>query len=224
MNRSNKNKTGVSSDPTMAAAMLAAVDEVPPTSTGSRYGDDAVRFAYARAVEPNERSYGTVPPPKPKLLTDKLGERLAFERTGVRLYEALIAKLDALGSYPGGPARAQLEALRNEEHCHFSLVHAAIVELGGDPTAVTPAADLAGVVAGGVLQVIVDPRTTVVESLEAILVAELADNAAWDMLTKIARALGKDELAEAFAKAEQTEQNHEKLVSDWLAAAMKLRL
>ena len=28
----------------------------------------------------------------PEMLIDKLGERLAFERTGVRLYEALLAK------------------------------------------------------------------------------------------------------------------------------------
>ena len=33
----------------------------------------------------------------PEMLIDKLGERLAFERTGVRLYEALLAKASVVG-------------------------------------------------------------------------------------------------------------------------------
>ena len=41
----------------------------------------------------------------PTQFLDKLGERLAFERTGVRLYEALISKHEALGSFAGGPDR-----------------------------------------------------------------------------------------------------------------------
>jgi rubrerythrin len=218
MNKSDKNQTGVSSNPQMAARMLAIVDDVPPTSTGTPYGDDAVRFDYTQAVEPKHRSYGSVPPPKPQLLTDQLGARLAFERTGVRLYEALISKVDALGSFKGGPDRTQLQALLNDEHCHFSLLHAAILELGGDPTVVTPAADLVGVIASGVLKVITDPRTTVLESLEAILVAELADTAGWNALTAIARKAGKKKLARSFAEAEQTEEKHRALVTAWIAA------
>jgi hypothetical protein len=46
---------------------------------------------------------------KPTLLLDKLGERLAFERSGTRLYEALVSKHDAFGSFSGGPSREDLE-------------------------------------------------------------------------------------------------------------------
>jgi hypothetical protein len=39
---------------------------------------------------------------------------------------------------------------------------------GGDPTAVTPSMDLQATASRGVMQVIVDPRTTLLQSLEAI--------------------------------------------------------
>ena len=42
---------------------------------------------------------------------DKIGERLAFERTGTRLYEALVSKHEAFGSFPGGPSGAGEDAL-----------------------------------------------------------------------------------------------------------------
>ncbi|HLT39222.1 MAG TPA: ferritin-like domain-containing protein [Enhygromyxa sp.] len=217
----DKNKTGVSSNPKMAKAMRDAVAEFPPTSTGTRHGDEAVRIGYAREVEPGSLGYGSVPGPEPKLLSDKLGERLAFERSGVRLYETLISKLEAFGGYQGGPTRADLLQILNEEHCHASLVHDAILELGGDPTAVTPAADLVGVIAGGVVQVVTDPRTTLVQCLEAILVAELADNAGWELLIAIARKAGKNELAKSFELAKQTEEQHRAKIEAWLAAALR---
>lgn len=218
MNNSDKNLTGISTSPDMAAEMLEAANEVPPTSMGTQFGDEVIRFDVARGVEPKHRSYGTVPPPEPELLTNMLGARLAFERTGVRLYEILISKVDALGSFEGGPDREQLQSILNEEHCHFSLLHQTILDVGGDPTAVTPAADLTGVLGGGILQVTSDARTTVLECLQAILVAELADNAGWEELTAIARELGNDELAESFTEAEKTEQNHLTLVKGWIAA------
>jgi hypothetical protein len=43
------------------------------------------------------------------LLVDKLGERLAFERSGTRLYETLLSKFDSYGPFEGGPERAELE-------------------------------------------------------------------------------------------------------------------
>lgn len=216
----DKNKTGISSNPKMAKAMLAAVDDFPPTSTGTRFGDDAVRIAYAKSVEPDDRGYGSIPGPEPKLLSDKLGERLAFERSGVRLYEILISKREALGGFQGGPSRKDLLEILNEEHCHASLVHDAIVKLGGDPTAVTPSADLVGVVAGGVLQVLADARTTLVQGLEAILVAELADNAGWELLIELARKAKLGDLVKSFEQAKQTEAQHRAKVEAWIAAAL----
>jgi hypothetical protein len=60
---------------------------------------------------------------------------------------------------------------------HFELVRCTIEMMGCDPTAQTPCADLVGVETLGLVQVLTDPRTTVAQCMNAILTAELADNA-----------------------------------------------
>ena len=196
---------------------------------GGRPPAAAVRIEYAREAEP----IGSVPPPgtlkgvakmgkelltkKPTVFLDKLGERVAFERTGTRLYELLITKLDALGTWDGGPSRERLARFHDDELAHFRLVEAAMRSLGADPPAVTPSADVAGVEAQGVLQVIADPRTTLDQSLHAILVAELADNAAWEMLIDLATATGHDELVQGFRTALDDERVHLAEVRSWLS-------
>ena len=59
---------------------------------------------------------------QPTLFLDKLGERLAFERSGTRLYEALVSKHDAFGSFAGGPSKGDLEAILQEEYRHFTML------------------------------------------------------------------------------------------------------
>ena len=61
---------------------------------------------------------------------------------------------------PACPAK-DLQHIRDEEAMHFALVGAAIQSLGGDPTAQTPSADVAGVEGMGLMQVLNDPKTTV---------------------------------------------------------------
>src|SRR5690554_4750596 len=81
----------------------------------------------------------------PELLLDKLGERLAYERTGVRLYEAMIAKaLACEGS--GAELVPTLQQIRNDEQAHMILLINAIETLGADPTAMTPCADVVGAI------------------------------------------------------------------------------
>jgi ferritin-like metal-binding protein YciE len=155
---------------------------------------------------------------KPTLWMDKLGERLAFERTGTRLYEALVSKYEAFGSFDGGPSQADLEHVLQEEYRHFTLLQSVIERHGGDPTAVTPSADLQATASHGVMQVIVDPRTTLLQSLEAILIAELADNACWEALIALAQEAGEDTLVTPFEQALLTEQEHLMKVQAWLAA------
>jgi ABC-type phosphate/phosphonate transport system substrate-binding protein len=70
------------------------------------------------------------------------------------------------------------------------------VKLGGDATVQTPSADVAGVISHGVSQIMSDPRTTVAQSLQAVLTAELADNDGWQMLQDLTEQLGHAELAE----------------------------
>jgi hypothetical protein len=149
------------------------------------------------------------------VLLDKMGERLAFERTGTRLYDALLVKVAGAAAGPG-PRAADLEELRAEELRHFELVRGHLVRMGADPTVQTPCADLAGVQAMGVLQVLSDPRTTLSQCLNAILTTELADTAGWELLTRLARESGENQMANEFEAAHVAEQQHDVRVKKWL--------
>jgi rubrerythrin len=225
------NRTGISAAPERSQAMLAGIEEFPPTSQGSAEDIAQVRIAYARLAEP----LGSVPLPptfkgkietavqaikgeNPTLFMDKLGERLAFERSGTRLYEALLSKYDAFGSFTGGPSRGDLEHVRQEEYRHFTLLQSAIEQLGGDPTAVTPSANIQTTASHGIKEVIVDPRTTLLQSLEAALIVELADNACWEALIELAQEAGEDALVQQFQEALKNEQDHLEKVQAWVAA------
>jgi rubrerythrin len=225
------NRTGMAAAPQRREEMLVGMEEFPPSSQGSAEDLAQVRVAYAQAAEP----LGSVPLPADvkgqgtsaakaakgeglQLFMDKLGERLAFERTGTRLYEALVSKHEAFGSFPGGPSRDDLEHILQEEFRHFKLLQSTIEQLGGDPTAVTPAANLHATAAHGITMVIVDPRTTLLQSLDAILIAELADHACWEALVALAQEADEDALIEPFEQAHATEQEHLQKVQAWLAA------
>jgi hypothetical protein len=53
-------------------------------------------------------------------------------------------------------------------------------------------------------------------------VAELTDNASWELLIVLARELGHDNLAEDFQLALDAEQEHLMLVKGWLTAGTRL--
>lgn len=148
---------------------------------------------------------------------DKLAERLAFERTGTRLYEAIIGKAEVLAEQ-SGPRVDELEKIHHEELSHFHMLKGYIENLGGDPTAQTPSADVVGVASSGLLKVIADPRTTMPQSLQALLIAELADNDGWSTLIKLAEGFNQDQMAADFRKALEAEERHLMQVRGWLSA------
>jgi ferritin-like metal-binding protein YciE len=143
-----------------------------------------------------------------KVLRDKLGERLAFERTGVRLYEALMVKCQALQGTQNELPLIELRKHRDDEVRHFKLVEQALDKLGADPTAQTPSADMGATASMGFLQVISDPRSTIPQALNALLTAELTDNAGWELLIKLAREHGQDDMVQDFEQALQSERSH----------------
>jgi rubrerythrin len=111
---------------------------------------------------------------------------------------------------------ARLERIHTDEARHFELVRSAIESLGADPTAQTPCADLTGVQSLGLIQAVTDPRTTVLQSLQTALIAELADNAGWELLIDLAEAAGQTQLAEQFGAAFAQEQQHLEQVRSWV--------
>jgi bacterioferritin (cytochrome b1) len=201
------NKTGIATSPVDIEKMLAGMDSkfATPSSEGDERAMAEMRGTYIEDAGPvGERQ---------QLFLDKLGERLAFERTGTRLYDAFIAKCRT----QGGEAieDAELVRIRNEEARHFALVSECIEFLGGDPTAQTPCADVAGVASAGLMQVVTDPKTTIAQSLSAVLIAELTDNAAWEDLIALARKMGHDDMAAQFEEALQHEEEHLASVRKW---------
>jgi rubrerythrin len=209
------NRTAASIHPKAAADQAAFAQSTPPSSEGSGNESSQVRQSYEAdglpigslpAIEGKKRTTG-----RAALFVDKLGERLAFERSGTRLYEALISKHEApmpIGAGSDSVERERLEEICAEEYRHFMLLSEAIVELGGDPTAITPSANVTAVISEGLPKVIQDPRTTFAQCLDAILVAELTDNEGWAVLVTLAEELGHDELAGQFQEAWDNEQEH----------------
>lgn len=226
------NRTGTAMSP-FDSKKTAESSDVEVVEDPSIESIEDVRVRYSREADP----VGTMPPPanikgavrtagnalkgeKLTVFLDMMGERLAFERTGTRLYEALMAKLAAADDFPEGPTAADLKRLRDQEHAHFNMLVQALEGCGGDPTSMTPSADIASVASSGVLKVLTDPRTTLTEGLKAILVAELTDHDGWEALSECAVALGEDELATKFKKALNEEREHLANVRGWLKAAV----
>jgi rubrerythrin len=216
------NRTGIDISPIDSKKMMEEADRTPPSSQG-----DVQALLSERSVffQETGEAIGTVPPPgtlrgaastgmqklaarKPEVLIDKLAERLAFERSGTRLYEALINKCEAR---VGGRASIPIERFREfreAEHRHFEMVRQAMKTIGADPTAVTPCADVAAVESLGLLQTITDPRTSISQSVHAILIAELTDQDGWQSLISLAQAMNHSQMAESFQSALAEEQMH----------------
>lgn len=225
------NRTGIGLSPILAGEMIegATGDGTPSALSGEReYA--RVRQDYASLQE----TLGSMPPPssvkgvaavaagliqskRPTVFLDRMGDRLAFERTGVRVYAALLHKFDALGGWEEGPTRADLVSIQQDELRHFELLREGLQALGADPTTMTPAADVSGVESMGVLQVVTDPRTTLPQALQAILTIELLDNDCWRTLIELAQELGHRDLMAAMQGALRDEDRHLGLVRGWLA-------
>jgi hypothetical protein len=227
-----KNRTGIDLSPIDKKLIIEGAQQAIPSMEGDESALEETRAEYLEEGE----SIGSMPPPgtvkgaasavvdtvkgnKATVFLDKLGERLAFERTGSRLYAALLGKFDASEPLPGGPTRADLEKIHREEIKHFELLREVMLGLGADPTAITPSADVAAVSSMGIIQVLGDPRMNLKQSLEAILVAELVDNDSWAMLTQLATSGGHTAIAQKFQQALTEEQQHLVNVRMWVKNA-----
>jgi rubrerythrin len=229
------NRTGIATSQVDATRMIEAAAQ-GPASDGGPERIAAFRAELSAAAPPQ----GTMPPPaslagaarsmakalrgeQANVLLDKLAERLAFERAGVRLYEAVLAKLPASATREGDLDAAALAHVRDEEHEHARVVTRAIERLGGDPTAMTPCANLVGVQGKGLVAAVTDPRTTLTQCLDTLLVAELADNDGWKILIALAEAMGQAEMAQEFTRCLEQEDEHLGNVRRWIAQRLEIQ-
>ena len=266
---SGQNRTGAAIHPDDVKRMMEAVSDLSPPMPISTLDIDIERQSYIAEAD----GVGSIPSPgalkkssakkggtklkgaSPSLYLDKLGERIAFERTGARLYDALITKYLALtnaggpslpppdsilggaaaddvtgdggvaagngdgpASVSGDPALDALRQIRADEMAHFRLLCDAAVTLGADPTAQTPCGDVSATASMGLMQVVTDPRTTLAQSLYAMLTAELTDNAGWELLSELGEQSGQSAMAQQFSTALAAEERHLALVKGWLRA------
>ena len=229
------NRTGIQMSPIDSKAMQEVDQSMGRVDTGDESALADMRNEYIV----NADALGSVPLPgtltgafnmgvhrlkgdSPQILLDKLGERLAFERTGTRLYDALITKCDVMLNGDISMTIADLEQIRADEARHFLLISDAIESLGADPTSQTPSADLAGVESMGLIQVLNDPRTSIAQSLHAIVTAELSDKAGWETLIALADEHDLVEMVDDFTHALNQEREHLALVQTWYEEAIGL--
>jgi hemerythrin superfamily protein len=225
------NRTGIMTNPQMSAELLQGTEELALPADGDAGEIAEMRAEYLAEAPPigsdpipvsagAEDDESSEPTPATRVLLDKLGERLAFERQGTRLYEAFLQKFESLGlEEEGGPKTADIRHICDEEFEHFRMLQQAIVKLGGDATVKTPCADVAGVLSKGAVEIIADPRTTLPQCLQALLTAELVDNDGWAMLSQLANRLELEELETQCRTALDQEQDHLEKVRQWLLSA-----
>lgn len=240
---SGDNRTGAATAADRVREMLDANERWAPHQAPDTALADEDRMLYILESDP----VGSIPPPatmggklktglkkmmgdRPEMLLDKIGERIAFERGGTRLYDALILKYLSLEETEGAPTLpvpldgddatvgGVLLRIRNEEHAHFQMLCEVMQDMGGDPTAITPCGDVIATASLGLMQVVTDPRTTFAQSLNAILTAELTDNAGWELLITLAQDAGHNEAVDLFSQALAQEQVHLDTVNAWVTA------
>lgn len=232
------NKTGMDMSP-LQSKNMTDTEELSPVDQSDRSALTTMRREYLEISEP----LGSVPVPgtvkgalkstmkkftgrNPEVFINKLGERLAFERTGVRIYEQLILKCSHAAENGTSPVDIPLERLQefcNQEAEHFALLKECVEELGADPTAQTPDADASAVASLGLLKVVVDPRTSISQTLEAMLSLELTDNAAWELLIQLADDMSLSHMSERFDHALHQEEIHLVQVREWYEQSVRMQ-
>ncbi len=230
------NRTGVDVSPLLAKQMASGAEEYSPVAGDANEAYAALEGQY---IHP-DNNVGSMPPPgtmrgalksmagklaghNPEVFLNKLGERLAYERSGVRLYEAFIRKCEALnnGALELLVPLDELRHIRDEEEEHFFMLQECIRRMGGDPTVQTPDANVSGVAGMGIMQVLTDPRTSLCQGLEALLSTELIDNAAWELLIGLSAEMKLDDMTERFTRALDQEEEHLSKVRTWYEEAVR---
>ncbi|HEX6928272.1 MAG TPA: ferritin Dps family protein [Gammaproteobacteria bacterium] len=184
------NRTGIDMSPIHSKEMISGAQKLTVVQSVGTEQRERIERQYLDQAEP----VGSVPLPgtlkgafkstmekaagrNPEVFVNKLGQRLAFERTGTRLYEAVIRKCEALSAMGETLPFAldEIEHLRAEELQHFQLLNQCLLEIGADPTALTPDADISAVAAMGYQRALSDPRTTLPQSLQLLVPAGRED-------------------------------------------------
>ncbi len=130
---------------------------------------------------------------------DKCTARWLFEKTGVELYDAILEKC------PDEHVR-KLSHFRDEEKEHEEMLEAILRRYGADPHDLTPAARITQTESEGIVDVV--QHEDFDSAMDALLNAELVDNAGWDLLISLAKEMGDRDAVKEFRKALRAEMQH----------------
>jgi bacterioferritin (cytochrome b1) len=158
------------------------------------------------------------------MVLDLLGGRLAYERTGVKLYDAVIRKIELNPDRRYHRVLDYLRHIRDEEKEHEEWLESQIRALGGTAHEITAMAQLESEETSGVMSVVVDGHQHVPHLLHALLAAELADNAGWDLLVKLADEAGDKQAKLQFKKRLMEEAKHLAFVREAVVRAAELEV
>jgi rubrerythrin len=139
---------------------------------------------------------------------DLLTERLAFERAGVKLYDAILARMESSAEEEVVAMVDQMREYRNQEWEHEEFLEEQIRELGGDGHGQTELARLTHRESLGIEEVVFDPTSPLPHLFHALLTAELVDNAGWDLLVELADEAGDKEAKKGFKRCLKEEEAH----------------
>lgn len=152
---------------------------------------------------------------KAKLL-DLLSERLCFERSGVKLYDKVIERMRSAKEPMITKMIDQMQEHRDQEKEHEEWLEGCIRELGGDDKQLTPKARLVQEMSKGIEQVVMNDAQ-LPHLFQALLAAELVDNAGWDLLVELADEADDRATVKEFKKRLHEEEKHLVLMREAMA-------
>jgi rubrerythrin len=144
----------------------------------------------------------------PHKVIDLLTERLTFERSSVRLYDAILDKLRTIEDRDVERMVEPMTEHRDQEQEHVRWLQEQIAMLGGDTDGHTEMAELVTRESQGLSSVILDGDNDVSHLFHALMTAELTDNAGWDMLVSLADEAGDRDAKRAFKHRLHEEEAH----------------
>ena len=144
----------------------------------------------------------------PGKLVELLQERLTFERTSVKLYDRILAQMQAAEDPQIHKMLDIMQGYRDEEAEHQTWLEEQIRALGGDVNGESEMSRLAAVESRGIEQIILREDVALQHLFHALMAAELVDNAGWDLLAALAEEADDDDALDCFALRQAEEEDH----------------
>lgn len=143
----------------------------------------------------------------PDRLLDLLTERLTFERTGVKLYDNVIAEVKKSKDAAIARMVPQLSKHRDQEKEHEEWLEEQVRALGSDAHTETDLSELIMREARGVKEV-VETDDELPHLFHALLTAELVDENGWKLLVQLADEAEDEEALRGFIQRAREEEDH----------------